>query len=41
MKNLFAVALLEDQDFSDYKTLVAQLEDQQRKRDGEDSENPQ
>ena len=30
MKNLFAVALLEDQDFSDYKTLVAQLEDQQR-----------
>jgi hypothetical protein len=22
--------LLEDQDFSDYKTLVAQLEDQQR-----------
>jgi hypothetical protein len=40
MKNLFAVALLEDQDFSDYKTLVAQLEDQQRLRNGEDSENP-
>jgi hypothetical protein len=41
MKNLFAVALLEDQDFSDYKTLVVQLEDQQRQRNGEYSENPQ
>ncbi len=26
MKSLFAVALLEDQDFSDYKAILAQLE---------------
>ena len=41
MKNLLALALLEDQDFLDYKTLVAQLEDLQRQSNGEDSKNPQ